>query len=69
LISELYTIHLLVWYREFQRLYFSQQTGVSFQVRHPLFTTHFGIFHEPGQWVWKPGEETAPVTLLQQGIE
>jgi lipopolysaccharide transport system ATP-binding protein len=69
LISELYTIHVLVWDREFQRLYFSQQTGVSFQVRHPLFTTHFGIFHEPGQWVWKPGEETAPVTLLQQGIE
>jgi lipopolysaccharide transport system ATP-binding protein len=69
LISELYSIHVLVWDREFQRLYSSQQTGVSLQVRHPLFTTHFGVFHEPGQWVWKADEKTVPVTLLQQGIE
>jgi lipopolysaccharide transport system ATP-binding protein len=69
LISELYTIHVLVWDHEFQRLYFSQQTGVSFQVRHPLFTTHFGVFHESGRWVWKADEKTVPVSLLQQEVE
>jgi lipopolysaccharide transport system ATP-binding protein len=69
LISELYTIHVLVWDREFQRLYFSQPTGLSFHVRHDLFTTHFGVFHEPGHWSWWPDETKTSSIFLEQGTE
>ena len=69
LISELYTIHVLVWDREFQRQYCFQQTEVSFNVRHDLFTRHFGIFHEPGRWTWKSSEETVTSHHLLQEVE
>jgi lipopolysaccharide transport system ATP-binding protein len=52
LISELYTIHVLVWDTAFQRRYFTQQTGVTFHVRHELLSTHFGVFHESAEWFW-----------------
>ena len=56
LVSDLYSLHVLVWDAEMQRRYFVQQTSVSFQVRHHLFNTHFGVFHEPGHWTWLPNE-------------
>ncbi|MGE0684435.1 MAG: ABC transporter ATP-binding protein [Candidatus Binatia bacterium] len=65
LTSELYSIHVLVWDHEFKRLYFSRQTGTSFHVRHDLFTSHFGVFHEPGQWSWRPDEMMTSAILLE----
>ena len=69
LISELYSIHVLIWDREFKQLYFSRQAGASFHVRHDLFTSHFGVFHEPGQWSWRPDETMTSAILLEQGAE
>jgi lipopolysaccharide transport system ATP-binding protein len=49
LVSELYTAHVLIWDLAFQRLYCAQPAG-KFNVRHDVFSTQFGVFHEPGQW-------------------
>lgn len=49
LVSESYEIHVLVWDKDFKRPYCFRK-GVSFHVRHHLFSTHFGIFHEDAQW-------------------
>jgi lipopolysaccharide transport system ATP-binding protein len=56
LVSESYTVHALIWDRKFEHLY-SAQYGATFHVRHPLFSTHFGVFHEPAQWAWTHGDE------------
>jgi lipopolysaccharide transport system ATP-binding protein len=55
LVSELYTIHVLVREKGFQDL-LCAQVGSSFHVRHELYDTHFGVFHEPAQWRLSPGE-------------
>jgi len=49
LVAELYMIHVLVWDRSFQRLY-TAQMGNTFHVKHDLFSTSFGVFHEPASW-------------------
>src|SRR5205814_7688631 len=49
LVSEMYTIHVMVWDRSFQELH-SAQVGRTFHVRHPSLTTDFGIFHEQAEW-------------------
>jgi lipopolysaccharide transport system ATP-binding protein len=54
LVSETYAIHFLVRDDSFQRLYCAQ-AGPSFQVRHELLSTHFGVYHERGEWSI-PGE-------------
>ena len=54
LVSEQYTIQILVREKGFQRL-LCAQVGTSFHVRHPLFDTHFGVYHEPADWKWEPG--------------
>jgi lipopolysaccharide transport system ATP-binding protein len=72
LVAELYTLHVLVWDPEFQRLYFSQRTGASFQVRHSLFNAaHFGVFHESGEWTWQMNEIRAsfPMSPPENGQE
>lgn len=51
LVSELYTIQVLVWDPAFQHLHCAQ-VGATFQVRHELLSTHFGVFHEPARWSW-----------------
>ena len=58
LVSELYRIEILVRENGFQRLVCAQ-IGGSFHVRHPLFDTHFGVFHEPGEWIGKAGRAQA----------
>ncbi len=64
LVSELYSLHVLVWDAEFQRLYSSQPTGVSFQVRHPLFNAaHFGVFHDSAQWTWHLHNVDTPLPI------
>lgn len=50
LVSELYAIHVMVWDGKFQQLY-SAQIGTTFHVRHDLLSTHFGVFHEPAEWL------------------
>lgn len=49
LVSERYSIQLMLWSNGFQRLISAQQ-GPQFQVRHELFGTDFGVFHEPAEW-------------------
>ncbi len=49
LVAEVYTIHVLIREKGFQKL-LSAQIGSTFHVRHHLFDTHFGVFHEPGEW-------------------
>jgi lipopolysaccharide transport system ATP-binding protein len=51
LVSELYRIEILVREKGFQRLVCAQ-VGGSLHVRHPLFDTHFGVFHEPAEWTF-----------------
>jgi lipopolysaccharide transport system ATP-binding protein len=58
LVSELYAIQVLVWDVAFQRLH-AAQMGTSFHVRHDVLSTHFGVFHEPARWSWRPGEGPA----------
>jgi lipopolysaccharide transport system ATP-binding protein len=57
LVSESYSVHVLVWDKDFQRQY-GFQRGVHFHVRHHLFSTHFGVFHEQGEW-----------TMLRENID
>jgi lipopolysaccharide transport system ATP-binding protein len=52
LVSELYAIHIMVWDSKFQQLY-SAQVGTTFHVRHELLSTHFGVFHEPAEWLYR----------------
>ena len=49
LVSEVYSIHVLVKDESFQRLYCAQ-IGPSFHISDDLLSTHFGIFHERGEW-------------------
>ena len=51
LVSELYSVHVLVWDSKFQHLYCAQ-VGKNFHVRDPALSTEFGVFHEPGNWNW-----------------
>ena len=51
LVSELYTISILIREKGFQRL-LCEQICSTFHVRHELYDMHFGVFHEPGQWTW-----------------
>ena len=66
LVAELYVIHVLVWDDKFHHLY-SFQEGSSFHVRHHLFSTHFGVFHEPAEWSWSPGEAATASASLAMG--
>jgi lipopolysaccharide transport system ATP-binding protein len=51
LVSELYSILVLIWDKAFQRLYCAQ-IGKNIHIRHPELSTQFGIFHEPAEWQW-----------------
>ena len=53
LIAETYRIHVLVRDEKFQRLYCAQ-VGPSFQVRHALLSSQFGVFHEKAVWSLGP---------------
>ncbi len=49
LVADLYAVHVIVWDEKFQQLY-GAQIGGSFHVRHDLFNTHFGVYHESAEW-------------------
>jgi lipopolysaccharide transport system ATP-binding protein len=60
LVSELYTIEILVRERGFQRLLGATMAG-TFHVRDDLLDLHFGVFHEAGQWTLARTETAARV--------
>ena len=60
LVSEMYSIAVLIRAKGFQQI-LSGQTAGTFHVRHALFDTHFGVFHEAGQWRRVEDTETASV--------
>jgi lipopolysaccharide transport system ATP-binding protein len=49
LISDMYSVSVFVRERGFGRV-LCGQIGATFHVRHALFDTHFGVFHEPATW-------------------
>jgi len=49
LVSEMYKVVVLVREKGFQKI-LCAQIGTTFHIRHPLYDTHFGVFHEPAQW-------------------
>jgi lipopolysaccharide transport system ATP-binding protein len=49
LVSDLYTIHILIRKNGFQDL-ICAQIGSTFHIRHHLFDNHFGVFHESAEW-------------------
>jgi lipopolysaccharide transport system ATP-binding protein len=49
LVSEMYTLSVLIRKKGFQEILCGQSAGV-FHVKHPLFDTHFGVFHETAEW-------------------
>lgn len=57
LVSELYTVSILVREPGFQQL-LCAQIGTTFHVRHELYDTHFGVFHESGTWSIETGSVT-----------
>ena len=67
LVSELYTMHVMVWDTKFQRLY-AAQTGVTFHVQHEVLNTHFGVFHEPAEWLWPTSEEEVSLSSLNAEV-
>jgi lipopolysaccharide transport system ATP-binding protein len=58
LISEMYSVYVMIWDPTFSKLYCAQQAG-DFHVRDELLSTEFGVFHEPAQWEWS--EPAIPV--------
>ena len=49
LVSELYTLEVIVRRHGFRELV-GAQIGGTFHVRHPVFDLNFGVFHEAGEW-------------------
>jgi lipopolysaccharide transport system ATP-binding protein len=66
LVSELYTLEILVRRPGLKEL-IGAQIGGTFHVRHPVFNTHFGVFHEPGEW--SCGEDRLPAAQRATAVE
>jgi lipopolysaccharide transport system ATP-binding protein len=49
LVSDMYSVSILVRERGFGAV-LCGQVGATFHVRHSLFDTHFGVYHEPATW-------------------
>lgn len=68
LVADRYSIHVVVWDRKFQELY-GAQIGGSFHVRHELFSTQFGVYHESAEWFERDAtglkKETEAVSKLK----
>jgi lipopolysaccharide transport system ATP-binding protein len=65
LVADLYAVHIVVWDGKFQQLY-GAQIGGSFHVRHELFSSHFGVYHEPAEWISRqpvPADEREGVVI------
>ncbi len=66
LVSESYSIIVLVRDAKFEHLYCAQ-VGKTFHVRHELLNTHFGVFHEPGEWSFR-NEHVDQKYAISQGV-
>ena len=62
LVSELYTIHILVREPGFQRVLCGQIAG-TFHVRDALLDANFGVFHESAQWSCDGGQTQLPTAI------
>jgi lipopolysaccharide transport system ATP-binding protein len=51
LVSDMYSVSVLVRERGFGQIVCGQ-IGATFHVRHSLFDTHFGVYHEPATWLF-----------------
>lgn len=67
LVSDLYTVQVVIWDQSFQRL-FGAYTGSTFHVRHELFSNHFGVFHESGEWSTQGNTQVATAAGDNQRI-
>lgn len=67
LVSESYNIYVLVRDDKFERLYCAQ-AGKIFHVRHDLLNTHFGVFHEPGEWFIPSGVVDHQSNFSKEGL-
>lgn len=59
LVSESYKIYVLIRDSSFEQLYCAQ-TAKTFHIRHDILNTHFGVFHEEGQW-FMPLQNGTPI--------
>jgi lipopolysaccharide transport system ATP-binding protein len=66
LVSENYRIEILVRERGFQKL-LGAQVAASFHVRHPVLDMHFGVFHQPGEWLDADAPRIAPARARAVG--
>jgi len=67
IVSESYSIHVIVWDKSFQQMYCFHK-GISFHVQHHLYSTHFGVFHEEGEWVIPDGVVNSRSTDCSGGL-
>jgi lipopolysaccharide transport system ATP-binding protein len=68
LISENYRVEILVRERGRQEL-LGAHMGATFHVRHPMFDTHFGVFHEAGEWICRADCPAAAPRNLATEVE
>jgi lipopolysaccharide transport system ATP-binding protein len=66
LVADLYALHVLIWDEKFQQLY-GAQIGGSFHVRHDLFNSHFGVYHESADWSCSTSEDETKRSMSQSG--
>ncbi len=65
LVAESYKILILVRDTKFEKLYCAQ-SGKSFHVRHEILNTHFGVFHEQGEWSMPNNIEYQQIIVAQE---
>ena len=66
LVANMYTVQIIVRENSFDQIV-GGQIGSSFHIRHGLLDTHFGVFHESGEWHWDADVDMAlrkPATRL-----
>jgi lipopolysaccharide transport system ATP-binding protein len=67
LVSDMYCVNILVRERGFGQVVCGQM-GATFHVRHSLFDTHFGVYHEPATWLFsRAGEAVHDSTIAPSG--
>jgi lipopolysaccharide transport system ATP-binding protein len=63
LVSDVYSILIIVRERGFKKV-LNAQRGGTFHVRHDLFDSHFGVFHESAEWrTGRLADESRPAEL------
>lgn len=75
LVSDMYSVSILVRERGFGAV-LCGQIGATFHVRHSLFDTHFGVYHEPAAWSFsraaadpRMGSGNDPASASHQAVD